>query len=109
MSHSKGSMETTSLIVGASAAGLATACCLKKEGVPYILLEKTGQVGSTWRHHYDRLHLHTSKKLSTLPYLSFPDNYPKYPSRDQVVEYLEAYAEEFQLEPRFNQDLHGIP
>ncbi len=105
MTNPKPTVDINSFIIGASAAGLATAACLKKENIPFILLEKTGQVASAWRHHYDRLHLHTSKKYSTLPYMSFSDHYPKYPSRDQLVEYLEAYANEFQLEPRFGQEV----
>lgn len=98
-------LQSNTVIAGASAAGLAAAACLKKEGAPYILLEKTEQVASAWRRHYDRLHLHTNKALSALPYKSFPPHYPKYPSRDQVVAYLESYTEEFQLRPRFNQEV----
>jgi len=73
-------MTTTStIIIGGSAAGLASAACLRKEGIEYILLEKHSQVGSGWRKHYDRLHLHTSKKWSALPFKSFNDSLPKYP------------------------------
>ena len=56
--------RTNTVIVGASAAGLAAAACLQKQGVPFILLEKSNQVGSSWRNHYDRLHLHTDRANS---------------------------------------------
>src|SRR5262249_11689456 len=56
-----------------------------------------------WRNHYDRLHLHTSKALSTLPYLAFPREVPRYPARAEVVAYLEAYARHFDLRPRFGE------
>jgi cation diffusion facilitator CzcD-associated flavoprotein CzcO len=62
-------------------------------------------VGTTWRKHYDRLHLHTDKKNSELPFASFSKDYPRYPSRDQVVAYLEDYAKEFELDIRFNQQV----
>lgn len=99
---------TNTVIVGASAAGLAVAACLKREGIPFILLEQSEQVASSWRKHYDRLHLHTSKSLSALPYLPLPQSYPRYPSRDQVIEYLERYVQHHGLEPRFGQRVVAV-
>ena len=97
--------EINTLIVGASAAGLAVAACLKQRGLPFILLEQSDRVAAAWRRHYDRLHLHTSRGLSGLPGLPMPRHYPQYPSRDQVVAYMEQYAAHFGLEPLFNQRL----
>jgi indole-3-pyruvate monooxygenase len=93
----------TVLIVGAGPAGLAVAACLHEAGIPSLILEQSDRVGSAWRQHYDRLHLHTSKSLSSLPFVPFPKAYPGYPSRQQVIEYLEAYARRFQISPRFGQ------
>lgn len=56
--------DTDTVIVGASAAGLATAACLQRAAVPFVLLEQGAQVAGAWRTRYDRLHLHTSKDLS---------------------------------------------
>lgn len=94
--------STHTLIIGASAAGLASAACLKKEGIEFIILEKSSQVATSWRNHYDRLHLHTSKKWSALPFLKFEDSISKYPGRQQVVNYLDSYANEFNIHPVFN-------
>jgi indole-3-pyruvate monooxygenase len=91
------------IIIGAGAAGLAVSACLKQAGIPNLILEQSDQVGATWRRHYDRLHLHTDKNNSALPYASFPKEYPRYPSRDQVVQYLEEYAKRFDLDIHFNQ------
>ena len=96
-------LETNTIIIGASAAGLAVAACLKRQNVPFILLEQANQVAQSWRGHYDRLHLHTNKYFSQLPYLPFPAEYPRYPSRDQVIAYLENYARVNQISPRFGQ------
>ncbi len=95
--------ETDTLVIGASAAGLATAACLTQAGVRVEILEATDVVGTAWRHHYDRLHLHTPKSGSALPGLDMPPDYPRYPSRDQVVSYLEHYRGHHGLEPRFGQ------
>ena len=97
--------RTNTVIVGAGAAGLAAAACLQKQGVPFVLLEKSNQVGSPWRNHYDRLHVHTDRANSRLPNLPMPEHYPKYPARAQVVEYLELYASHFGLEPEFGQEV----
>lgn len=101
-------VETQTIIVGASAAGLAVAACLKREGVPFILLEQSDQVGAAWRRHYDRLHLHTSRMFSGLPYLPMPRDYPRYPSRLQVIAYLEQYAAFHGLTPRFGQTVQSV-
>jgi indole-3-pyruvate monooxygenase len=64
-----------------------------------VLFERERRVGSAWRRHYDRLHLHTSRPFSGLPYHPMPRGYPRYPSRAQVVEYLEEYTRRWQIEP----------
>lgn len=100
--------ETGTLVIGASAAGLAAAACLKQSGVDAVILEKADAVGDAWRHHYDRLHLHTPKSASTLPGLPMPSGWPRYPSRDQVVSYLEHYAGHHGLVPRFGVEVTAL-
>ena len=99
--------NTNTIIIGAGAAGLAVSACLKQVGISNFILERSNQVGATWRKHYDRLHLHTDKKNSELPFAPYPSNYPRYPSRDQVVRYLEAYAQHFELDVRFDQQVRS--
>ena len=96
-------VRTEAVIVGAGPAGLAVAACLDRRGVPYALLERSGAVGDSWRRHYDRLHLHTHKRNSALPYRPWPASAPDYPSRDDVVAYLEAYAAALSWAPRLNE------
>jgi len=95
-------LSAQALIIGASAAGLASAACLQKEGIEYIILEKNPQVADTWRNHYDRLHLHTSKKWSALPFKLFDRSLPQYPSRQDVVNYLDDYTKELNIHPLFD-------
>jgi cation diffusion facilitator CzcD-associated flavoprotein CzcO len=90
------------IVVGAGPAGLAAAACLKARGRDAVIFEKAGAVGAVWRRHYDRLRLHTDRARSGLPGLSMPKAYGRYPSRAQVIEYLEAYAAKFALKPVFN-------
>ncbi|MCP9769036.1 NAD(P)/FAD-dependent oxidoreductase [Lacihabitans sp. LS3-19] len=101
-------IKTNTVIVGASAAGLAAAACLQKQNVDYIILEKQKQVAQLWRNHYDRLHLHTNKKLSNLPFQKFDKNLPTYPPRDAVVDYLDQYAKNQNINPVFETEVFDI-
>lgn len=96
------------IIIGAGPSGLAIAGRLTKLGIPYILLEKSENVGTEWRNHYDRLHLHTDKIHSALPHLPFPDDYPTFVSKAQYIQYLESYIQHFDIQPLYNQEVTGI-
>ena len=85
------------IVVGAGAAGLATAACLKQVGVPSVILEASDDIATTWRSLYDRLHLHTIKQLSGLPGYPMPAKAPRYLARDEMVAYLRDYARHFDL------------
>lgn len=95
-------------IVGAGPAGLAVGACLRRAGIDFVMLEKRHEVASSWRRHYERLHLHTVKSRSSLPYLPFPAAYPRYVPRHLVVEYLDNYAAAFELRPRFGEAVRSI-
>ncbi|RWC09007.1 MAG: NAD(P)/FAD-dependent oxidoreductase [Mesorhizobium sp.] len=101
-------METNVVIVGAGPAGLAVAACLKQAGVDFLILEKADEVAPSWRRHYRRLHLHTVKSFSSLPFVPFPKRHPRYVPREKVVAYLDSYAERFGLEPRFGVTVKSI-
>jgi cation diffusion facilitator CzcD-associated flavoprotein CzcO len=94
--------HSDAIIVGAGPAGLACAVSMDALGLNTTVLEKANAVGSVWRRHYDRLHLHTDRSHSGLPGMAMPRTYPTYPSRAQVVEYLENYATHFHIQPVFN-------
>ena len=100
--------ETNSLIIGASISGLASAACLSKNQVDYIIIEKQDQVIASWRQHYDRLHLHTNKRGSHLPYKHFGKKIPRYPSRQQVIEYLDDYQKTFNILPVLNTEALSV-
>lgn len=100
-------VDVDTVIVGAGPAGLAVAGCLRVAGLEFELVEREANIAASWRRHYDRLHLHTVKSLSHLPYLPMPRDYPRYPSRDQLVAYLEGYAREFAIAPRLGVLVRG--
>jgi cation diffusion facilitator CzcD-associated flavoprotein CzcO len=96
------------IIVGAGPAGLACAAMLREIGLGALILEKRDAVGAVWRRHYDCLHLHTERAFSSLPGLPMPRTYPRFPSRLQVIEYLEAYATKFDIRPAYNAEVRAI-
>jgi cation diffusion facilitator CzcD-associated flavoprotein CzcO len=96
------------LIVGAGPAGLATAACLKRRGVDALVLEAGPSLATSWRNHYDRLHLHTMKEESHLPGVPFDEALPRYVSRADFVAYLEAYAARFSITPRTGEPVRRI-
>ncbi len=88
------------LVIGAGPGGLAAAAALKARGVDVVVLERSDAVGSSWRGHYDRLHLHTTRRWSGLPGLPIPREYGRWVARDDVVRYLELYAAHHRLDVR---------
>lgn len=96
------------VIVGAGPSGLAAAACLKENGVPSVVLERSNCIASLWQlKTYDRLRLHLPKKFCELPLMPFPEDFPTYPTKQQFVEYLEAYAKRFRIEPVFEQSVES--
>ncbi|MEV5985873.1 NAD(P)/FAD-dependent oxidoreductase [Streptomyces sp. NPDC052051] len=85
-------------VIGGGPGGLAAAYALRARGVRAVVLEKSDRVGASWRRHYDRLRLHTTRRLSALPGLPMPRSFGRWVSRDNVVRYLEKYAEHHRLE-----------
>ncbi|WP_405801698.1 NAD(P)/FAD-dependent oxidoreductase [Streptomyces halstedii] len=85
-------------VVGGGPGGLATAAALRERGVRAVVLEKAGDVGDSWRRHYERLHLHTTRRWSSLPGLAMPRRFGRWVSRADMVRYLEKYAEHHDLE-----------
>lgn len=85
------------VVIGAGPGGLAVAAELRRREVPAVVLDKADAVGSAWRQHYERLHLHTIRWNSHLPGLKIPRAYGRWIARADVVRYLEAYAAHHRL------------
>ncbi|KAF3496229.1 hypothetical protein DY000_02058238 [Brassica cretica] len=96
------------VIVGAGPSGLAVAAGLKREGVPFIILERANCIASLWQNRtYDRLKLHLPKQFCQLPNFPFPEDYPEYPTKFQFIQYLEDYATHFDINPKYNETVQS--
>ncbi|MFJ4849499.1 MULTISPECIES: flavin-containing monooxygenase [unclassified Streptomyces] len=87
-----GAAAPDAIVIGAGPGGLAVAASLRHRGVRTLVVERSGAVGASWRGHYERLHLHTTRRLSALPGLAIPRSYGRWVGRDDVVRYLEQYT-----------------
>jgi putative flavoprotein involved in K+ transport len=87
-------------VVGAGQAGLAMGYFLARQGLRFVILEAEDSIGAPWRTRWDSLKLFTSRRYDALPGLDFPGDPSGYPSRDEVIAYLEQYADEFKLPVR---------
>lgn len=96
------------VVIGAGPAGLAAAASLSHYGIPSVVLERSDRVGSSWLGHYDRLHLHTHRMVSSLPGLRLPRQAGNWVSRDDLVEYLDVYARAHALDIRFGVEVERV-
>lgn len=79
-------------VIGAGAAGISALQQLREAGYDVDCYEKTDRVGGHWHTDYDALHLITSRDTTGFEGFPMPAEYPPFPRRDQVREYLESYA-----------------
>ena len=93
-----GHFET--LIIGGGQAGLAVAYHLKKRGRPFLILDAQERIGDSWRTRWDSLRLFTPAKYDGLPGMRFPARGWSFPTKDEMGDYLESYAERFELPSR---------
>jgi putative flavoprotein involved in K+ transport len=85
------------VVVGAGQAGLAMGNLLARRGRRFVIFDRAASIGAAWRERWDSLTLFTPRRYDGLPGLDFPGDPDGYPHRDEVIRYLERYAETFGL------------
>ncbi len=103
-----GRVTESVVIVGAGAAGLATAASLARRGIRPVVLDRGARVGQSWAERYDRLHLHTARVQSQLPGLRIPRAAGPWVSRDDFVAYLQRYAAHHRIDVRFGVTVDAV-
>ena len=88
------------VIIGAGQAGLATGYHLQRCGRPFVILDGNERVGDGWRQQWDSLRLFSPARFDGLPGMAFPAPPWSYPGKDDMADYLEAYAARFSLPVR---------
>jgi putative flavoprotein involved in K+ transport len=88
------------IIVGGGQAGLSVGYHLARRGLPFMILDANPHIGDAWRHRWDSLKLFTPARSVGLPGFPFPMRGDLAPTKDQVADYLQAYAARFHLPVR---------
>jgi putative flavoprotein involved in K+ transport len=107
--NSNGSSQQVDVVViGGGQAGLAMGYYLREQGRRFVILERSDSIAPAWRERWDSLTLFTPRRYSALPGLPFPGDPDGYPTRDDVITYLERYAQTFELPVEFNSDVRRL-
>jgi putative flavoprotein involved in K+ transport len=88
------------VVIGGGQAGLSVGHHLARRGRPFLILDANQRVGDAWRNRWDSLRLFTPARYNGLAGMRFPAPAHSFPTKDQVADYLEAYATQFQLPVR---------
>ncbi|WP_414582912.1 flavin-containing monooxygenase [Scytonema sp. PCC 10023] len=86
------------LIIGAGFVGLGMAEALKAADIPYDQVDASDDIGGNWYHGvYESAHIISSRKTTQFTHFPMPDNYPDFPSAQNMWDYLNAFANHFDL------------
>ena len=85
------------VVIGGGQAGLAIGYFLARQGRRFVILEASETIAAAWRSRWDSLLLFTPRGYSALAGLDFAGDPDGYPTRDEVIAYLERYAATFEL------------
>jgi putative flavoprotein involved in K+ transport len=96
------------VVIGGGQAGLTIGYFLRQQGYRFVILERASELAPAWRERWDSLTLFTPRRYSALPGLPFPGVLDGYPTRDEVITYLERYAKTFELPIELNSEVEKL-
>jgi putative flavoprotein involved in K+ transport len=96
------------VVIGAGQSGLAIGYFLGRDGRRFVILDRASSIGAAWRDRWESLTLFTPRRYSALAGPHFPGDPDGYPVRDEVIAYLERYAETFDLPVELNGEVKSL-
>ncbi|GAA3814054.1 MULTISPECIES: flavin-containing monooxygenase [Amycolatopsis] len=93
-------MRFDTVVIGGGQAGLSAGYHLARDGRRFVILDAHERIGDSWRRHWDSLRLFSPARYDGLPGMRFPAPPGSFPTRDEMADYLEAYARRFDLPVR---------
>jgi putative flavoprotein involved in K+ transport len=100
MGGTRKAQRVHTVIVGGGQSGLSVAYFLKQRGIPFVILDANQRIGDAWRKRWDSLRLFTPAQFNGLAGMPFPAARHSFPTKDEMADYLEAYAAHFALPVR---------
>jgi len=98
--RTNGRERVETAIIGAGQAGLSAGYHLSRLGRQCVILEARARIGDSWRERWDSLRLFTPARFDALDGMPFPAPGDYFPTKDEMADYLESYAERFGLPVR---------
>lgn len=102
MNFTSSEQRFDTVVIGGGQAGLAAGYYLARQGRDFVILDANDRSGASWRERWDSLRLFTPAMYSNLPEMPFPASADTFRTKDQVADYLEAYAAHFHLPVRLD-------
>jgi putative flavoprotein involved in K+ transport len=96
------------VVIGGGQAGLAIGYHLKRQDRDFVILDDQQRIGDAWRRRWDSLRLFTPARYDGLPGLPFPGDGLAFPTKDELADYLEAYAARNALPVRLGVHVDGV-
>ena len=108
MDGGNGAERFETVIIGGGQAGLVVGYHLAKRDRPFVILDSGERIGDAWRKRWDSLRLFTAARYDGLPGMAFPARRYSFPTKDEMADYLEAYAESFGFPVRTGVHVDGL-
>ena len=96
------------IVIGAGQAGLSIGYYLEQKKLNYLIIDSANEIGDSWKYRYDSLTLFTPRNYSTLPELNYSENPNGYPTKDEVVDYLQKYVKTFELKTKLKTRIENL-
>jgi len=100
MSGVREAERVQTVVIGGGQAGLSVGYQLARRGLPFVILEANERIGDSWRSRWDSLRLFTPARFDGIAGMPFPAPAHSFPRKDEMADYLEAYARHFHLPVR---------
>lgn len=92
--------HVNTLVIGGGQSGLSTGYHLARRDIDFLIVDAGDRIGDAWRKRWDSLRLFTPAHLDGLDGMDFPAPPTHFPTKDEMADFLEAYAERFDLPVR---------
>jgi len=91
-------MKDKFAIIGAGFSGLAMANALRKNNIEFDIYDANSEIGGNWYNVvYNSGHTITPAKLMEFPDFKMPENFPLFPSKKQILAYLNDFVSKMKL------------
>ncbi len=106
--NDNGSERIDTVVIGGGQAGLATGYHLAQHHQEFVILDANQRIGESWRQRWDSLRLLAPARFSSLPGMPFPAPPYSFPTKDEMANYLQSYAEKMKLPVRTGISVHRV-